>query len=229
MATATKVSLDVNVPLTGTVKFVDYYPEKPNPNQPGKTMADQWALTGTWEYTSPDGVKQAAEGKVYIDAYQLSASPVQLGFVEENGAWPDGNRRYKWTHTGPVRLLKTEDGRKRHVALSRLDGTTPATPAQQAPTAITGKMVRTDAHPGTESVAAQLMDDPWKALARQYERARAIACQVWGDNFDASALVAATATVFIEANKKGLTAHPQPNFDQMPPRLQQDEPMPWER
>src|SRR5690242_9954679 len=108
MAAATKISLDVNVPLTGTVKFVDWYPEKPNPNKPGTTFSDQWALTGQWAWMTPDGEQANAEGKVYIDSYQLAASPAQSGFVESNGQWPDGNPKYKWTYTAPVRVVKTE-------------------------------------------------------------------------------------------------------------------------
>lgn len=235
MATATKIKLDVNVPLTGTVKYVDFYPEKENPNQPGKVMAAQWALTGSWSWRSPEYGDVSAEGKVYIDEYQLAASPVALGFVEANGTWDDGNPKFKWTYKAAVRLLKTEDGKKRHVTISRLDQTAPTVaagsppPAAVAPVAHQSGQAPVRVPSGTPAPVPPSQDE-WSQLERQYERARIAACRVWGENYDPTALVAATATVFIEANKRGLKiVNPAAGYEQMPPAISREEPMPWDR
>lgn len=216
MVTATKISLDVNVPLTGTVKFVSYYPEKPNPNKPGTTFSDQWALTGQWSWTTPEGEQASGEGKVYIDCYQLAASPLQLGLVQEDGTWDDGSTRYKWTHAGPIRLVKTEKDRKRHVTISRVQiggGAVEITP-KFATTAAPATPLTLGSANDTAGT-----DDPWASLERQYERARALACRIWGDDYEPQALVAAAATVFIEANRRGLMA----TFAKMPAALEHDE------
>jgi hypothetical protein len=44
----------------------------------------------------------------------------------------------------------------------------------------------------------------WGALYRRYEYSRRIAVEVWGKDFDPSALVAATATVFIASNQQNM-------------------------
>jgi hypothetical protein len=225
MATATKIKLDVNVPLTGTVKYVDFYAEKENPNQPGKVMAAQWALTGAWMWTNVQGGAEAAEGKVYIDEFQLAASPVALGLVQQNGQWDDGNPKFKWTHVGPIRLVKTEDGRKRHVAIMRLDQTgnfaapqasIPAAGAVSPPPAAspgraTAEVTRGNSAAVPVSGSSPVKDGEWAALARQYKKCVGIALWAWRVNehsdpiIEESAIAAAAATLFIESNKRGMT------------------------
>ena len=67
-------------------------------------------------------------------------------------------------------------------------------PASPATPAATGRAVTVAVPP----------DAGWDVLTRQYRQAHEIAVTLWGD-IDDQALVAATATVFIEANKRGLT------------------------
>jgi hypothetical protein len=229
----TKIKLEPNVVVTGTVKFVDFYAEKENPNQPGKVMAAQWALNGAWSWIVPGTDEQMhAEGKIYIDEYQLAASPVALGFVEPNGTWDDGNPKFKWTYKAAVRLLKTEDGKKRHVTISRLTDSPAGVGAAPAPLPV-GHGTPAQASRPPQAVPTPTPaphTDPWSDLARSYERAHVLACKVWGDNYEPSALVAAAATIFIEANKRGLKAtNPIESFAGMPEPLKQDEAMPWDQ
>ena len=239
MAKAPKVKLDVNVPLTGVVKYISHYDEKPNPDEPGKVYPAQWAMDGQWSWTTPAGEPMAATGKVYIDDYQLTASPIALGLAEESGKWDDGSTRYKWTGNGPVRVVKVEDGKKRHVTISRLTDAAYTAAAGSAPP-LTGYAAATAQRPASASTpapvphtkqdtAAVVFGDPWNELERAYARAQGIAVKAWGQDYDPSALVAATATILIAADKRGIkTGSPADSFAGMPPALQQTEKMPWD-
>jgi len=245
MATASYVKLDVNIPMRGDVKFVAHYAERENPNKPGTTYAAQWVLTGVWSWTDPVNGPQKAEGKVGIDEYQLAASPIVLGLAKQEGTWDDGNPKYKWTHNGPVLLLKTKDGKKNHVTISRLDTNGQPVAAQPAagaasppPVASTGRA--TAAVTRSSSGVAPVSGPPsgWDDISRSYASAVRVASNAWlGVNLSPEAKVAAAATVFIEANKRGLTV-PAPTREQqagavrdafdryadMPAALKQDEP-----
>ena len=89
-----KVPLEVNQPLTGKVKYISYYPEKPSTRHEGKVDAAQWALTGTFTWVDAEEQKQQCEGRVYINEYHLTNSPIQAGLAIADGQWDDGNPRY---------------------------------------------------------------------------------------------------------------------------------------
>src|SRR6185369_10422449 len=100
-----------------------------------------------------------------------------------------------------VRLLKTEDGKKRHVTISRLTDAAPTVAAGSAPPPQTGyaaaAVPRAPSVPTPAPVPHTPTDDPWAALERQYSRAQRLALKAWGEEFDPQALVAATATIWI--------------------------------
>jgi hypothetical protein len=202
----TTIKLQVNIPLIGTVKFLDYYPEKPNPNEPGKMMSAQWGFKGTW-----DGI---GEGRVYADEYQLPTGPLMLGLAEQQGE-ERGLPRYRWKYDGKVQIVKREEGRKRVIYLSRLSETTPQSgrmhtnaqnqnaPSPLLPVSTTQvwKEMASDAMMQPKPVM-----DEWAALEARYARCVEIARRSWETlgKFGDTALVAATATLFIEANKEHL-------------------------
>jgi hypothetical protein len=155
---AAKVPLEVNQPVTGTVKFIAHYPDKPS--------------------------------------------------TQEEGKWPDGNPKFKWVYNQPVRISKRKEtgGKKVTVTITRLTEL-PATGAVSPPPAASpskGSAIPVSATVAPVAVPPQ--DEQWDALRRNYERAAAIATEAWdGVTLSDGGIVAAAATIFIEANKRGLT------------------------
>jgi hypothetical protein len=210
--TTSYVNLEVNQPVTGVVKYIAHYDERENPKKPGTTIKAKWVLTGTWKWVNAEsGVDMQVDAKLSIDDYQLAASPIALGLAKQDGQWDDGNPKYKWTHGGPIRLVKTKQDKRHHVTIQRLDGngqpiaSTPAAGAVPPPPAVssgraTAEVTRSNS--AATPVAVPPSDDAWDALARQYRRSLDIAASAW--NTDAPP-VEAVHTLFIEANKRGLT------------------------
>jgi hypothetical protein len=214
---AAKIPLELNQPVTGTVKFVSYYPDKPSTTEEGKVMPASWCLTGTFDWVDADELHQRADGKLYITEFQMDNTPTQLGLAVEDGKWPDGNVKYKWNYGQAVRIVKRKvdkTSKKLQVTISRL--TELPTASGAAPTLPAASPSKGSAIPVSATVAPVAVppsDEQWDALARQYEKAADIAGKAWdrltrGAAVDWSrpeAMVAAAATVFIEANKRGLT------------------------
>jgi hypothetical protein len=224
MATASFVRLEVNQPATGTVKFLAYYAERENPNKPGTTFAAQWVLTGSWRWVDAGtGEEVTADGKIGIDEYHLDLSPVAMGLGVQDGTWDDGNPKYKWTHRGPIRLVKTAQGKKHHVTIQRLDqngqpiaaptaaGAVSPPPAASSRTPTAAATAGTGSSPRAVPASVPLTSqdrEEWASLARTYKRCVLIAADAWGvDPADpgSDTLIPATAALFIEANKRGLT------------------------
>jgi hypothetical protein len=236
---AAKVPLEVNQPVTGTVKFIAHYPDKPSTQEEGKVMPASWCLTGTFDWVDADEIHQRAEGKLYITEFQLVNTPLQLGLATENGQWPDGNKKYQWTYNQPVRISKRKEtgGKKVTVTITRLTEL-PATGAVSPPPAASPS--KGSAIPVSATVAPVAVppnDDAWFMLSDIYKRAVAIAAGTWGE-IGEQALVAAAATVFIEANKRGLTVpapHVRPTPEQKAAAIRDaidkyaDKPLPIER
>ena len=205
-------------------------------------IPESWCLTGTFDWIDADELHQRAEGKLYITAYQLVNSPLQLGLAIEDGKWDDGNTKYKWTYNQPVRISmrKEAGGNKLKVTITRLtELPVPATGAVSPPPAAspgraTAEVTRSNST-ATPVAVPPSTQDGWYDLARNYKRAVAIAIEAWLDNDgttpEGQAMVAAAATVFIEANKRGLTVPPPP-FTEMPAAItrgqeQDDEDLPF--
>jgi hypothetical protein len=135
---AAKIPLELNQPVTGTVKFVSYYPDKPSTTEEGKVMPASWCLTGSFDWVDTEGLNNHAEGKLYITEFQMDNTPTQLGLAIEDGKWPDGNVKYKWNYGQAVRIVKRKvdkTSKKLQVTISRLtelptaSGAAPTLPA----------------------------------------------------------------------------------------------------
>lgn len=222
-----KVTLKLltNLPAIGTVKFVDFYEEKENPKEPGKMMSAQWGFTGTFDLSDGQGPR---EGRIYCDTYQLSADPVHLGMAIPDGTdTRTGAPRYKWTERGPIHLVKREDGRKRLIQIARVGEATAPIPAQQTPpgafvpqapihlpTVPANAIPWPTHHPATDVSNHPISEksDEWAALEARYARCVDMAHKVWHDvgsrRLDDQSVVAAAATLFIEANKEHLQTAP---------------------
>lgn len=188
------IKLATNIPLIGTVKYMDFYPGK---EKDGTKYAAQIALKGTWD--------EKGDGTVYL------AAPVAYGILKDGFAHEDGKKsfqgaevpQFKWDYQGKVRVLKSEDGLKRHTTVTAADG--PVDAATGGPPRKV-EFNRPPILPGSTPSPAPATDERWTELGRNYAKAVEIAAQTWqGGNLDSQAIVAAAATVFIEANKRGLT------------------------
>lgn len=216
------IRLELNLPVVGTVRYLDWYAEKENPKKPGTMMASQYGIKGTFTYTDTDGVTHRdVEGRIYLDEYQLAADPIHLGMAISNGE-KDGIPQFKWTELGKIHLVKREDGRKRIIQIARVRESTGPIPAQQTPpldprSGVNRGAFRPTIPPPTNGNPVYVPVDPhhqapaildeWAALEARYARCAEIACHIWqrtSPPMDDAALVAAAATLFIEANKEHL-------------------------
>lgn len=190
--------LEVNIPRVGVVESLMYFAEKPSPKKPGTTMPAQYGFKGKWQ----DG----HEGIIYVDCYKLAADPVALGWAERGPDY-EGQPRFNWLAKGePVQLLMRLQGNKRTVYLSRLNETAiPAAGAASPPPAASPASAAANVGRATPASVPPSQDNGWDDLARQYEQAVRVAAKAWTDvALNSEAKVAAAATVFIEANKRGL-------------------------
>jgi hypothetical protein len=210
---AAKIPLELNQPVTGTVKFVSYYPDKPSTTEEGKVMPASWCLTGSFDWVDTEGLNNHAEGKLYITEFQMDNTPTQLGLAVEDGKWPDGNVKYKWNYGQAVRIVKRKvdkTSKKLQVTISRL--TELPTASGAAPTLPAASPSKGSAIPVSATVAPVAVppsDAGWEALKRQYKNSITLAVSSWEELDlpipDDQAMVASVAAVFIEANKRGLT------------------------
>jgi hypothetical protein len=210
---AAKIPLELNQPVTGTVKFIAYYPDKPSTTEEGKVMPASWCLTGTFDWVDADELHQRADGKLYITEFQMDNTPTQLGLAVEDGKWPDGNVKYKWNYGQAVRIVKRKvdkTSKKLQVTISRL--TELPTASGAAPTLPAASPSKGSAIPVSATVAPVAVppsDAGWEALKRQYKNSITLAVSSWEELDlpipDDQAMVASVAAVFIEANKRGLS------------------------
>lgn len=191
------IKLEPGTDLVGTVKFVSFYPEK---EKDGEKYGAQWGLTGTFD---------GAESRVFIDTHKLVSDISD--FLKEDGKWPDGNLKYKWTEKKPIRLHPYVKDKKHYVAVT-VDGEKDGSPPiQQAPGAPL-EAIKPTAEEGEHWLKAIRKD--WADLQDTYECCVKIALKAWEGQYEDSegkmtALVAAAATVFIEANKRNLPPPPK--------------------
>jgi hypothetical protein len=204
-----KLDFKTNIPVVGTVKYLDYYPEREVKGRDGKTFmaSAQVRLKGTFDGT---------DGEIYLPAF-LAEHMIRDGLAQDAGE-RDGKQQFKWLEAGPVEILRAENGAKKITTVRALNGkATDAAPTATgavspppaaSPSKGTAIPVSATAAP---SAVPHTQDDGWDALARQYTRAVDVAGQAWKTmaastvDWSAEAMVAAAATVFIEANKRGLT------------------------
>ena len=210
MSTASKtqtIKLQTNIPIVGVLKYVDYSKSRVEGWQ------DQLCLKGTW-----DG---HGEGRVYLPVW-LADKMIEQNIVDEDGQDRYENPAYRVTYAGRVQILREEHGTKKVTTILPLGDVGPIT-AKSAPTAAGAESPPPaasprraladgrdrDGRPVAVPASVPPSSDEWAALSRNYHRACDIASRAWsnaeGVVVSADHLVAAAATVFIEANKRGLT------------------------
>lgn len=205
-----KIALKTNIPVTGVVRFVDYYPAKPNPKEPTKTLGPDLGIKGEW-----DG---QGEGTIYVNA-ALFPSLVESGLVTHQGYDAESKpANLRWVYPGRVKVLREEDGQKKRTSIVPLD-------AAPAPAASNGNG---NGHaPAPTGVPDPIPDDRHDRSVRDYwarqyrlmqfalETAYSVHLAVAPGSADDHAVVATTAhSFYIQANrdrvdpvaKKGATA-----------------------
>ncbi len=185
--------LQTNIPVFGTVKFIDYEGER-DVEKDGKSyhFYPKLKLNGTW-----DGIGDA---KIEIPA-SMATTLIKDGLCElKEGTAHD----FKWLYRGRVQILKAEEGTKKRTSVLAIDAPQPTNGQPPKQRAVTQADVVASQHPTT-----QTQGDPWSELEAVYRRAHNIAARTWRDELkDDTAKVAATATVFIAASDRGLSATP---------------------
>lgn len=191
--TATKaatIKVQTNIPIVGTLKYVDFAPSK----QEG--WSDQICLKGTF-----DGI---GEGRVYL-ADWLAKAMIEQGLIEASGTDRDGNQAYKVLYKGRVQILREEHGTKKVTTILPMESA--PQPAAGATTPVNSGRAPAEVTRSSSAVApvGGPPSDEWGALARVYHKSVDVAHGVWSDYEGPVDLVAAAATVFIQACKAGLT------------------------
>ena len=156
MATST-LKLQTNIPLTGFVRYANYYKGKPwkDPKDgTEKVLPDQIQLKGSWDGSTDEGL--------YLPL-ALLGQMIDMGLLRQEQQ-PDqrGNPAYTVLNgTRKVRVLKTEDGKKKPIHISWADApatTTAAPPAaaskpqSPAPTAAAPARAASPSKPKPDSV-----------------------------------------------------------------------------
>ena len=192
------IKLQTNIPLVGTLKYADHKPSTT------EGWADQIRLKGQF-----DG---KGEGYVYIGAW-MADKLVKQGIIEvtspgdeESGESPS----YRVIYKDKVQILREEEGTKKITTILPLGAAPTAAGAESRPAASPskGSAIPVSATAVPASVPPLQDGEPWKALARSYKKAVEVASWAWGGDevtLNDEAIVAAAATVFIEANKRGLS------------------------
>lgn len=127
MATST-LKLQTNIALTGFVRYANYYKGKPWTDDKGvsKILPDQVRLKGSWDGSTDEGL---------FLPVSLVGQMLDMGLLRQEQQ-PDerGNPKYTVLNgTRKVRVLKTEDGKKKPIYISWADA--PAAVAGQQPAA----------------------------------------------------------------------------------------------
>jgi hypothetical protein len=170
MATST-LKLQTNIPLTGFVRYANYYKGKPWTDDQGvsKMLPDQVQLKGSWDGSSDEAL---------FLPMSLVGQMLDMGLLRQDQQ-PDkfGNPAYTVLNgTRKVRVLKTEDGKKKPVHISWADASaTAAAPAAQtaAPS--------TPAQPAKAAAPAQPRQDADAQKRAEIRKAHRRALKTLGD------------------------------------------------
>jgi hypothetical protein len=135
MATST-LKLRTNVPLTGFVKYANYWKGKPwaDPEKGGaiKQLPDQIQLKGSWDGSTDEGL---------FLPISLLGTMFDMGLLRQETVNDErGNPKYTVMNGArKVRVLKSEDGKKKPIYISWADAPPPeqqaAAPAAASPAA----------------------------------------------------------------------------------------------
>jgi hypothetical protein len=132
-------------------------------------------------------------------------------FIKVDGKWDDGSPRYKWTETRPIRLHPYMKDKKHYVTVT-LDGEKNGGPPIQQGDAHEPDVQQTETFSHDEPNGDTVIRRRWADLQESYEACVKIAAKAWQQNaldVGGDFLVAAAATLFIEANKRNLPPPPK--------------------
>lgn len=222
----TSIYLLSNAPLRGTITSVSARDAQASTLYPGTTMPAQWAIQGRFEGDARAKKDQVWSGSgdamLYVDQDKTTSPLLALGIFEQAGERA-GKPFYRVVYGGEVQFMQREENKRKHITLSRVGE--PAAPqyvaANTSVAAITGLPVAATPALATGSNAGAFKvpqmpqhaiapaTDEWAAMEARYARCVEIAKHSWTKlNMDDGAMVAAVATLFIEANKEHLQTAP---------------------
>ena len=217
------LKLQTNLPLEGRLKFADFQKSK------REDWSDQIKLKG--DFHGP-GYAGEADSLVYLNIAVVN-DLVKIGVVEDAGNDAEGNPQFRVIHEGPIRLTKKEEGKRKFTEVELVDGTAPM---ERKPAPKNQTVQAPDDGPATDRTR-------WRALKATYEGCFKIAEGVLPEKSPLTDVVAATATLFIQAMRDHLMVYPgngttkhepkpeppkpvpvaAPAFDKMPPELSEDD------
>src|SRR4051794_37904466 len=107
------IKLQTNIAVTGTVKYMDFYPAKMVTDKNGveQEYAAQVALKGVW-----DG---SGEGVIYLPQ-MLANEIIGAGLAQTAGEKVFQGQtvpQFKWLYQGRVQVLKAEEGRTKRTSV----------------------------------------------------------------------------------------------------------------
>ena len=223
-----------NMPLTGTLTAAYYQPSR---EVQGKTFGAQVKLRGTWTGTTDKGPQRNAPGDLYLPDF-LANDMCRDGILVDGGTGADGSPLFT-VGIAAIVIERTEQGQKRKTTITPQGGA----PKQPAPGVIPPQAVPYRAAGGAAGVRASQAgpgmptpkpvndgDALWAELEARYIRCARMAEQTWAlANLPPESVVAAAATLFIEANRRNLPGVPAvtpkvgEGFEEMPEALDEDD------
>lgn len=190
---APTVKVATNIPIVGTITYAD---ESHSDKAKAEGWPPQLKLTGHWN---------GSDGAVYTPTFLLEHL-IAVGLLEDNGETSDwGAAKYRVTdQSAVVTILKaeTEDGIRWSGEVAGVEQRQSAPASQSAP--MPAEVKRQVATNEQKSDRAK-----FKALVGTFECCFATAESLWPGDTDTATIQACAATLFIEANKRGIVLTPK--------------------
>jgi len=219
VADVTTVKLLTNIPITiERVTAVKFW----------KSKKEGWQ-----DQISVDGPINGVPSRVYLGAW-MAEELIQLDYCQDDGEGEYGLKFAVTNGNRPLTILRTEEGQKKKTVFNPGNGTPPT--AKASPKAPQSAPAPRQA-PTVAKENPQNVPQDWAVLEATYAECAEIACRTWSklakppwatpeDTLGLSdvGLIAATATLFIECNKRNLKALPP----QKAPRPLSEMPAPLE-
>ena len=188
---ALKIEVQTNIPIVGTIKYADYshsdYAKK-------EGYDPQLALNGMWN---------GEQGVLYTPLF-LRDSLMELGALEDNGQRSNrGDPKYRVVDpSSVVTVLKAETAEGIRWT-AEVEGAV-AQPKQPEIVPVPTEVKRQVATNEQKTDRAK-----FKEMAGTLECCLAMACTFWASDTDPAVIQATGATLFIEANKRGIVLSPK--------------------
>ena len=218
------LKLLVNIPVEASLSGAYYAKSKT------EGYSDQVKLRGRWKGQFVGTTVEWADGDVYLNL-AVVRDLLADGIIEQlPEADRDGNPAYKVLRPDVTVQREQSEGGKTFTRIVAT-GAAPAPKAPVAPRPVPTTVKHQAAGPGMpasvpmpQAVAVAEPPDHWAELSARYAKCAAIASATWEDKVTDAGLVAAAATLFIEANRRNLPVAPAAEaFAAMPPALEGDD------